>query len=83
MFELIQSRTFYIGSVRALDFNKFQSNLLASGATESEVLLWDLNNPTNAMAPGSKSMVSRTLSTARADNSFLYFVVYVDQIKRK
>ena len=77
MFELIQSRTFYIGSVRALDFNKFQSNLLASGATESEVLLWDLNNPTNAMAPGSKSMVSGN-ATARAGRSFSYLVVYVD-----
>jgi len=35
----------------------FQSNLLASGGSESEIYLWDLNNPVNPMTPGSKSQV--------------------------
>lgn len=33
------------GPVRGLDFNPFKPNLLASGATESEILIWNLQNP--------------------------------------
>ncbi|NXY43850.1 SC31B protein, partial [Ceuthmochares aereus] len=49
------------GPVRALDFNPFQlffflqSNLLASGANDSEIFIWDLNNFSVPMTPGSKS----------------------------
>ncbi|XP_061083735.1 protein transport protein Sec31A isoform X1 [Conger conger] len=43
------------GPVRALDFNPFQSNLLASGANDSEIYIWDLNNFSNPMTPGTKS----------------------------
>ncbi len=32
----------------------FQSNLIASGATESEIFIWDLNNPKVPMSPGAK-----------------------------
>ncbi|XP_050440594.1 protein transport protein Sec31A isoform X2 [Adelges cooleyi] len=45
----------HIGSVKALDFNSFQSNLLASGASESEIFIWDLFNMSTPMTPGSKS----------------------------
>ncbi|XP_077999565.1 protein transport protein Sec31A-like isoform X2 [Glandiceps talaboti] len=45
----------HIGAVRALDVNPFQANLLASGASDSEIYIWDLNNPTNPMTPGTKS----------------------------
>ncbi|KAF6032160.1 SEC31A [Bugula neritina] len=48
----------HVGSVAALDFNKFQDNLLASGGGDSEILLWDLNNPTTPMTPGAKSQPS-------------------------
>lgn len=34
--------------------NPFQSNLIASGAGESEVFIWDLSNPSNPMSPGNK-----------------------------
>ena len=44
----------HVGAVRALDINPFQSNLLASGASESEIFIWDLNNPSSAMSPGNK-----------------------------
>ena len=44
----------HTGPVRTLDFNPFQPNLLASGAGESEIFIWDLNNPGNAMSPGNK-----------------------------
>ncbi|XP_075278866.1 protein transport protein Sec31B isoform X2 [Opisthocomus hoazin] len=43
------------GPVRALDFNPFQSNLLASGANDSEIFIWDLNNFSVPMTPGAKS----------------------------
>lgn len=32
-----------------------QANLLASGASESEILIWDLNNTDTPMLPGAKS----------------------------
>jgi protein transport protein SEC31 len=44
----------HTGSVFALDLNPFQNNLLASGASLSEILIWDLNNSSEPMTPGSK-----------------------------
>ncbi|XP_043843257.1 protein transport protein Sec31B isoform X4 [Dromiciops gliroides] len=52
---LIAQKEKHTGSVRALDFNPFQSNLLASGANDSEIYIWDLNNFSVPMTPGSKS----------------------------
>ncbi|CAG9855974.1 unnamed protein product [Phyllotreta striolata] len=45
----------HAGPVHALDFNKFQQNLFASGAGESEIFIWDLNNTSAHMSPGTKS----------------------------
>ncbi|KFO91075.1 Protein transport protein Sec31B [Buceros rhinoceros silvestris] len=50
------------GPVRALDFNPFQSNLLASGANDSEIFIWDLNNFNVPMTPGSKSQPHEDIS---------------------
>lgn len=36
-----------------------QGNLLASGASNSEIFIWDLNNLSVPMTPGSKSQVRR------------------------
>lgn len=36
----------------------FQSNLVASGANDSEIYIWDLNSFSNPMTPGSKSQVA-------------------------
>ena len=44
----------HVGPVRALDINPFQPNLLASGASESEIYIWDLSSPGNPMSPGNK-----------------------------
>ncbi|XP_040599895.1 protein transport protein Sec31B isoform X3 [Mesocricetus auratus] len=52
---LIAQRQKHTGAVRALDFNPFQGNLLASGASDSEIFIWDLNNLSVPMIPGSKS----------------------------
>lgn len=45
----------HTGPIRSLDFNPFQSNLLASAASESEILIWNLNNTTTPMVPGTKT----------------------------
>lgn len=44
----------HTGAVRAIDFNPYQTNLFASGASESEIFIWNLNNPSAPMSPGSK-----------------------------
>jgi protein transport protein SEC31 len=44
----------HTGNVGSLDINPFQLNLLASGAGQSEILIWDLNNPASPMTPGAK-----------------------------
>jgi WD40 repeat protein len=38
-----------------MSFIFFQSNLLASGASESEIFIWDLNRVQTPMTPGAKS----------------------------
>ncbi|XP_032047215.1 protein transport protein Sec31B isoform X2 [Aythya fuligula] len=50
------------GPVRALDFNPFQCNLLASGANDSEIFIWDLNNFSVPMTPGAKSQPHEDIS---------------------
>ncbi|XP_027954678.1 protein transport protein Sec31B isoform X4 [Eumetopias jubatus] len=54
---VIAQRQKHTGAVRALDFNPFQGNLLASGASDSEIFIWDLNNLNVPMTPGSKSQM--------------------------
>ncbi|XP_073452683.1 protein transport protein Sec31B isoform X1 [Aquarana catesbeiana] len=52
----------HTGPVRALDLNPFQSNLLASGANDSDVFIWDLNNFSVPMTPGAKSQPVEDIS---------------------
>uniref|UniRef100_A0A8C8Z4M9 SEC31 homolog B, COPII coat complex component n=1 Tax=Prolemur simus TaxID=1328070 RepID=A0A8C8Z4M9_PROSS len=52
---VIAQRQKHMGAVRALDFNPFQGNILASGASNSEIFIWDLNNLSVPMTPGSNS----------------------------
>uniref|UniRef100_A0AAX7VEA2 Protein transport protein Sec31A n=1 Tax=Astatotilapia calliptera TaxID=8154 RepID=A0AAX7VEA2_ASTCA len=52
----------HTGPVRALDFNHFQSNLLASGANDSEIYIWDLNNFSSPMTPGAKTQPAEDIS---------------------
>ncbi|XP_068398851.1 protein transport protein Sec31A isoform X10 [Eschrichtius robustus] len=47
----------HTGPVRALDVNIFQTNLVASGANESEIYIWDLNNFATPMTPGAKTQM--------------------------
>ncbi|XP_077974070.1 protein transport protein Sec31A-like isoform X2 [Styela clava] len=52
---LVNTNNKHTGPVKALDFNPFQKNLYASGATDSEIFIWDLKNPSNPMTPGKKT----------------------------
>jgi len=52
---LLKRQDKHTGAVSGLDFNPFQNNLLASCASESEILIWDLNNPETSMSPGTKT----------------------------
>lgn len=58
---LISRQDKHNGPVQALDFNPFQSNLLASGAADSEIYIWDLNNTSTPMTPGAKSQPFETV----------------------
>lgn len=49
---LIARKEAHRGPVRGLQANPFQANLVASGATDAEVLLWDLNNTAKTFTPG-------------------------------
>ncbi|KAM6440989.1 protein transport protein Sec31A isoform 12-T13 [Liasis olivaceus] len=52
----------HTGPVRALDVNLFQTNLVASGANESEIYIWDLNNFATPMTPGTKTQPPEDIS---------------------
>ncbi|XP_063100008.1 protein transport protein Sec31B isoform X2 [Cavia porcellus] len=51
----------HTGAVRALDFNPFQGNLLASGASDAEIFIWDLSNLSVPMTLGSKLQPSEDI----------------------
>ncbi|KAK6097896.1 protein transport protein S31 [Batrachochytrium dendrobatidis] len=51
---LIARHTTHGGPVRGLDFNPLHKNLLASGASDGEISIWDLNT-VKSYAPGARS----------------------------
>jgi protein transport protein SEC31 len=51
----IMTNDIHTGQIRGLDFNKFQTNLLASAGSNNEVYIWDLTNPNTPYKPGPKS----------------------------
>ncbi|EGC35441.1 hypothetical protein DICPUDRAFT_152246 [Dictyostelium purpureum] len=54
----------HTGPVQSIDFNCQNPNLLASGGSDSEVYIWDLNDATqpSAHTPGSKSQQSSDIT---------------------
>ncbi|NXC45642.1 SC31A protein, partial [Penelope pileata] len=59
---IIAQKDKHTGPVRALDVNMFQNNLVASGANESEIYIWDLNNFATPMTPGVKTQPLEDIS---------------------
>ncbi|KAF8521642.1 hypothetical protein JB92DRAFT_3141158 [Gautieria morchelliformis] len=52
---LVLRNTIHTGPVRGLDFNPLQTNLLSSGATNGEIYIWDLKDPSKPYSPGTRS----------------------------
>lgn len=61
----------HTGRVYSLDFNPFQTNLLASGAAESEIFIWDMNNTSNPMTPGIFNVILRF----KMVSNYLFFIL--------
>ncbi|XP_053108118.1 protein transport protein Sec31A isoform X3 [Hemicordylus capensis] len=59
---VIAQKDKHTGPVRTLDVNLFQTNLVASGANESEIYIWDLNNFATPMTPGAKTQPPEDIS---------------------
>ncbi|XP_074849825.1 protein transport protein Sec31A isoform X15 [Carettochelys insculpta] len=59
---IVAQKDKHTGPVRALDVNIFQTNLVASGANESEIYIWDLNNFATPMTPGAKTQPPEDIS---------------------
>ncbi|KAM9378068.1 protein transport protein Sec31A isoform 2-T2 [Phaethornis superciliosus] len=59
---IIAQKDKHTGPVRALDINVFQTNLVASGANESEIYIWDLNSFATPMTPGVKTQPFEDIS---------------------
>ena len=51
---VLHTSTSHSGAVRTLDFSPIQPNILASGSTDSEIYIWDLNAPGKPMSPGGR-----------------------------
>ncbi|KAL1402841.1 hypothetical protein pipiens_000940, partial [Culex pipiens pipiens] len=43
------------GAVRSMDYNPYHNKLLASGASESKIFIWDLNITAAPMSSGTKA----------------------------
>ncbi|XP_078359969.1 protein transport protein Sec31A-like isoform X1 [Oculina patagonica] len=59
---MVFQSTKHTGPVQALDCNPFKTSLLASGASDSEIYIWDLTNPSNPLTPGSKTLPPDNIS---------------------
>jgi len=59
---LVHKFTKHTGPVAAIDINPFQVNLVASGASDSEIFIWDLNNAEKPMTPGTKAQPPHDVS---------------------
>lgn len=62
------------GPVRGLDFNPVDTKFLASGATEGEISIWDLNNLSKSYSPGNRSQRLEDV-TALAWNRQVFYIL--------
>ncbi|KAJ1827278.1 protein transport protein S31 [Coemansia sp. RSA 2599] len=52
---VLHSSSAHTGAVGGLEFNPFQSNLMASGAANGEVFVWDIVSEFKSYSPGARS----------------------------
>ncbi|KAK0536081.1 protein transport protein S31 [Tilletia horrida] len=50
----IMKNTTHTGPVRGLEYNRIQNNLIASGASNGEIFIWDLNSPGRPYSPSAQ-----------------------------
>ncbi|KAE8257789.1 hypothetical protein A4X13_0g2131 [Tilletia indica] len=50
----IMRNTTHTGPVRGLEYNRIQNNLIASGASNGEIFIWDLNSPGRPYSPSAQ-----------------------------
>ncbi|GAA6000052.1 uncharacterized protein JCM10292_003600 [Rhodotorula paludigena] len=60
--------------VRGLDFSPAQKNLLASGAGNGEIFIWDLTSPTSPFSPGSRSRSLDTITSLAWNPSVVHIL---------
>lgn len=70
---LVGKQEKHTGPVHALDFNNFQQNLFATGAGDSEIFIWDLNNTNTPMSPGTFSLINVVVC-------YIYFFIFRSKI---
>ncbi|KAI8823184.1 uncharacterized protein EV422DRAFT_566042 [Fimicolochytrium jonesii] len=71
---LLMRHSIHKGPVRGLDFNNVQGNLLASGATDGEVFIWDLTNPQTPYTPGTRSQRLEDITTLAWNQQVAYIL---------
>ncbi|KAJ1642847.1 protein transport protein S31 [Coemansia asiatica] len=52
---VLHASSAHTGAVGGLEFNPFQTNLMASGATNGEVFVWDIVSEFKSYSPGARS----------------------------
>ncbi|GAA5940398.1 hypothetical protein JCM1841_004304 [Sporobolomyces salmonicolor] len=71
---LISRYEMHKGPVRGLDFSSAQSNLLASGATNGEIFIYDLLSPSKPFSPGTRSRSLDTITTLAWNPSVVHIL---------
>ncbi|KAJ3169039.1 protein transport protein S31 [Irineochytrium annulatum] len=71
---LITRQSRHSGPVRGLDFNPVDPKFLASGATDGEIFIWDLGNPTKPYSPGTRSQKLEDV-TALSWNRQVFYIL--------
>ncbi|KAJ3413614.1 protein transport protein S31 [Chytridiales sp. JEL 0842] len=71
---LLMKNNSHKGPVRGLDFNPVDVKFLASGATDGEVFIWDLTNPTKPYSPGARSMKLEDITTLSWSRHHFYIL---------
>ncbi|KAJ3099062.1 protein transport protein S31 [Phlyctochytrium planicorne] len=72
---LVVKHSRHTGPVRGLEFNPIDPKILASGATDGEIFIWDLKNPTNnPYSPGTRSQKLEDITCLAWNRQVVYIL---------
>eukprot|EP01132_Coremiostelium_polycephalum_P009151 gene9151-11217_t len=73
---LIGTANKHTGAVHSIDLHSVQTNLLASGGSDSEIFIWDLSNPTSptGYTPGPKPQHSAEITSVAWNKKFQHIL---------